>query len=153
MKPPLAYLIVVLVAAGAGAGGAYGVVAYLKPPAVATAGKPADPAADPDEPLVILPASRVLAPLVFPDGRLAGYANFSFQLEVAEKDAARVTEDMPVLINAINMRTYRTAMARDPDGQIPDLDILRRTIEAAHREAFGAGIVRRVLVVDAMPEG
>jgi hypothetical protein len=148
MKPAVTWAIVVLLAAGAGGGAGYGVVTLLKPADVPAA----RPAADPDAPLVILPATRVLAPLVFPDGRLAGYAKFSFQLEVAESDAARVTEELPVLLNAINMRTYRTPLARSPDGQIPDLDIFRSIIEAAHREAFGAGIVRRVLIVDALPD-
>lgn len=152
MKPAVLYLTVAVVAAVAGAGGAYGVMTLVKPPAEASAGAKPEAPVVPEGPWVILPEATVEAPLVFEDGRLAGYAKFTFQLEVAEKDAARVTEELPILMNAINLRTYRSPLARDPDGQIPDLEVFRRILEDSQREAFGPGLVRRVLITEAMPD-
>lgn len=152
MKPVVLYLTVALVAGAAGAGGAFGVLTFLKPPGGKEAAEKAAEAPKEEGPWVILPESSIDAPLVFEDGRLAGYAKFTFQLEVAEKDSARVTEELPILMNAINLRTYRSPMARDPDGQVPDLDVFRTILEEAHREAFGPGVVRRVLITEAMPD-
>lgn len=150
MKPVLLYATVALVSVLAGAAGAFGTITFLKPPE--DVAEPAKEETVAGLPLVILPEIKVQAPLVFPNGRLAGYASFTFQLEVAEKDAARVTEELPVLLNAINVRSFRAPMARDPDGQIPDLGVFRDIVSQAHTEAFGKGVVQRVLIIEALPD-
>lgn len=148
--------IVILLAATAlgaagGAGGSFAVSQIL-------AGKaPAKPAAQENKvstaKSVILPEFTITAPLVFADGRLAGYATFKVQLSVGEDRQQDVTDNMPMLLNGINMRTYQRPMARLPDGLIPDLAILRTLIREASTEAFGKGVVREVMITEALPQG
>ena len=100
---------------------------------------------------VFVPTGAVLAPLVFQDGRLAGYASFEIELEVMQGKAALVKEQVPLLRNAINMRTHRTPMASGPDGLVPDLKGFQRLVLEAAQEVFGAGVVRRAAIVQATP--
>jgi hypothetical protein len=96
-------------------------------------------------------AGKVLAPLVFADGRLSGYVQFQIELEVPQDQMAFVTARLPLLFHAINMRTYRTPMAAGPDGLIPDIETFRQVVMAAAPEAFGAGVLRKVAVTQANP--
>lgn len=93
----------------------------------------------------------VLTPLVFADGRFAGYVAIEAQLEVPIAEAEPVRLRMPLLLHAINMQTFRTPMATGPDGQIPDLEAYRRLVLAAAPKAFGAGVVRRAAITQARP--
>lgn len=145
MKKILFLLGVLLAGLGLGGGAAYATVLLMGPQ------KPkAAHAADEVEPAFV-DAGKVLAPLVFADGRLSGYVQFAIQLEVPEDKAAFVTARMPLLLHAINMRTYRTPMAAGPDGLIPDLETFRKVVMAAGPEAFGAGVIRKVAVTQANP--
>ena len=138
----------VLGAAGGGSG-AFAVATWLVPQAGPA--KVSAPTADPAAKAVTLPEFTVNAPLVFADGRLAGYATFKVQLTVGEDRQQDVTDNMPMLLNGINMRTYQRPMARLPDGLIPDLAILRAVIREAASEAFGKDAVRDVLITEALP--
>jgi hypothetical protein len=145
MKKILFLLVTLLAGLGLGGGAAYATVMLLGPPASA-----AKSHADEVEPSFV-DAGKVLAPLVFADGRLSGYVQFQIQLEVPADKAEFVTARMPLLLHAINMRTYRTPMAAGPDGLIPDLETFRKVVMAAAPEAFGAGVLRKVAVTQANP--
>jgi hypothetical protein len=100
---------------------------------------------------VFVPTGRVLAPLVFPDGRLSGYVSFEVQLEVDAEQSETIKERVPLLLDAINMRTYKTPMASGPDGMLPSLDTFRKVVDEAAREAFGPGVIRKTVVTQASP--
>lgn len=140
-------LIPMLVAAGlgSGAGGAVAVRLLVPDAAASGAAHPVDPV------MTYVAVPHVLAPLVMTDGRLAGYVSFDLGLEVAPDEAAAVTQKLPLLLHAINMRTYRTPLAAGPDGLLPDVDGLRAVAMAAAPEAFGRGVVRRVAITRAEP--
>lgn len=142
---PLAALVVVAGLA-AGGGAAFGTSMLLGPATAAGAATPAEP-----ELPTFVPTGKILAPLVFADGRLAGYVNFQAQLQVAPDKAEFVTARLPVLLHAINMRTYRTPMASGPDGMLPDLVSFRRVVMAASDEAFGKGLVKQAAITEAAP--
>ena len=146
MKKILFLLIVLLAGLGLGGGAAFATMLVLGPN---HAQKDAPEASDTKTSFV--PTGKVLAPLVFPDGHLAGYVQFEIQLEVAQDKSEFVTDRMPMLLHAINMRTYRTPMAAGPDGMLPDLETFRRVVLQASQEAFGAPIVRKVAVTAASP--
>lgn len=144
MKKILFLLVILLAGLGLGGGAAYATVMLLGPKAAAGA------AHDEVEPSFV-DAGKVLAPLVFADGRLSGYVEFQVQLEVPADKAEFVKARMPLLLHAINMRTYRTPMAAGPDGLIPDLETFRKVVLQAGPEAFGAGVLRKVAVTQANP--
>jgi hypothetical protein len=146
MKKLLLLLVLLIAGAGIGGGGGYA-AATLLGPAHKGAAPPAEPAPDPH----FVPAGKILAPLVDATGRLSGYVEFDAQLEVDEAKAEFVAARLPLLLHAINMRTYRTPMASGPDGMLPDLGTFRKVAEAAAAEAFGAGVVRRVTITQATP--
>lgn len=102
-------------------------------------------------PDVFVPIGAVLAPLVYEDGRLAGYASFEVQVEVNGDKNELVTKNVPLLLNAINMRTHRTPMASGPGGQIPKLDAFRKVVMDAAVEVFGPGVVSRAAIMKAAP--
>jgi len=145
MKKILFPLLVLLSGAGVGGGAAYG-TGMLVGPRAAHAPEKAE-----DVPTSFVPAEKIMAPLVMPDGRLAGYVSFDIQLEVAADEAETVTARLPLLLHAINMRTYRTPMAAGPDGLLPDLGTFRTLVMQAAPEAFGKDVVRRVAVTQAVP--
>ena len=101
--------------------------------------------------LEFVPTGAILAPLVFEDGQLAGYAFFELQLQVPGDRADKVIADMPLLIHAINLQTYRTPLAAGPNGQVPDLPAFRRLVATAADKVFGRGAVRRVAITQARP--
>lgn len=145
MKKILFLLVTLLAGLGLGGGAAYATVMLLgpKPAGTAAAHEEATPS--------FVDAGKILAPLVFADGRLSGYVQFQVQLEVPADKAEFVAARMPLLLHAINMRTYRTPMAAGPDGLIPDLETFRKVVMAAAPEAFGAGVLRKVAVTQANP--
>ena len=98
-----------------------------------------------------VPAGKVLAPIVFKDGRLSGYVSFKVELEVEADAAESIQARLPLVLNAINMRTYKTPMAAGPDGMLPNIGVFRKVVMEASEEAFGKGVVRRVAVTEATP--
>jgi hypothetical protein len=146
MKKILFLLIVLLAGLGLGGGAAFATMLALGPRHQTEA------AAAEEVKVSFVPTGKVLAPLVFADGRLAGYVQFDVELEVAADKSAFVTERLPLLLHAINMRTYRTPMAAAPDGMLPDIEVFRKVVLQASQEAFGAPIVRKVAVTAASPQ-
>ncbi|WP_213981698.1 hypothetical protein [Sphingomonas sp. dw_22] len=144
MKKILFLLIVLLAGLGLGGGAAFATMLVLGPGHGETA-------SDEDTRSAFVPTDKILAPLVFADGHLAGYVQFDVQLEVPEDKAEFVKDRLPLLLHAINMRTYRTPMAAGPDGILPDLEIFRKVVLQSSQEAFGAPIVRKVAITAASP--
>lgn len=145
MKKALFLLIVLLAGLGLGGGAAFATMLVLGPSHEAEGAKAEDVKVN------FVPAGKVLAPLVFADGHLAGYVQFDVELEVPQDKSEFVTERLPLLLHAINMRTYRTPMAAAPDGMLPDIEVFRKVVLQAAQEAFGAPIVRKVAVTAASP--
>ncbi|SNT18386.1 hypothetical protein SAMN06295912_1541 [Sphingomonas laterariae] len=77
--------------------------------------------------------------------------SFEVQLEVPTDQREAVQLRLPVLLNAINMRTFRTPMASGPDGMIPSLGAFRNVVLDAAAEAYGRDVVRRAVVTQASP--
>lgn len=146
MKKMLFMLVVVLAGVGLGGGAALAVLMVLGPRPAASA-KPATE----DVETAFVPVDKLLAPLVDADGRLTGYVQFQFNLEVPADKATEVTGKLPLLLHAINMRTFKTPMAAGKDGLLPGLDQFRKVVEASAPEAFGPGIVRKVAITQATP--
>ena len=103
------------------------------------------------EPLVRSVIGEILAPLGFADGRLFGYVTFECQLEVTEGTGEDVGARLPLLLNAVNMRTYRAPLASGPDGLVPSLGAFRRVVMEAAAEVYGKDVVRSVAVTRAAP--
>jgi len=147
MKKMLFLIVVVLAGLGLGGGAALATLVVLGP-------RPAQAARAPVEEVetVFVPVDKLLAPLVSAeDGRLTGYVQFQFNLEVPRDKSSDVTKRLPLLLHAINMRTFRTPLAAGKDGLLPSLDQFRKVVEAAAPEAFGAGVVRKVAITQATP--
>ncbi|WP_404367753.1 hypothetical protein AB5I39_13420 [Sphingomonas sp. MMS24-J45] len=142
-----ALLIPVLLVAGLGVGGgaAFGVRQLLPPPAAT------QEAAHPKVETAFVPTGKILAPLVSADGRLAGYVQFEVQLETDEHEVDFVTTRLPLLMDAINMRTYRTPMTSGPGGMLPDLAVFRKVVMTSAAEAYGGKIVKRAVIMTATP--
>lgn len=126
-------------------GGASLAVAQLRPAERAAASEPSD------EPPQFVPGGSILVPLVFEDGQLAGYASIDVQLQVAAEESEAVAARMPLLLHAINLRTFRTPLAAGPGGQLPDLRAFRRLVAIAADTAFGRGTVRHIAITQARP--
>ncbi|HYZ64368.1 MAG TPA: hypothetical protein VE650_18100 [Acetobacteraceae bacterium] len=140
MKRTFLFALMLALGLGVGAGAAYATALLLGPRAQREL---ADTA--------LVPTGPVLAPLVFKDGRLSGYVSFAVQLEVSADRADFVAARMPMLLHAINLRTFRSPLASGPDGMLPDIEIFRRIVMAAAPEAFGPGVVRRAAITQANP--
>lgn len=154
MKKAVLGIALLLAGTAAGAGGGWALLTFMPgaiPPAEGANGAPDAGKADDGAPTSIISAGRVLAPLVYKDGTLAGYSGFQVQVEVPEAEAADITARLPILLHAINMRTFKTPLAAGPDGMIPDLELFRATVQQAADETFGKGTVKRVLVTEASP--
>ncbi len=144
-------LLILGIAVGGGAGIAATSV-FAPPPARADAEAAQEAEAEAEQaPTSFVAAERILAPLVFEDGRLAGYVSFDIGLEVPEEQVEFVTARLALLRHAINMRTYRTPLASGPDGMLPSIDGFRDVVEKAAVEAFGDKVVKRVAVTNAAP--
>lgn len=146
MKKILLPLAVLIAGAGVGGATAYGTT-------LITDGSPVVHSAPVEEgsDTAFVPATGVLAPLVTADGRLAGYVQFEVQLEVTADQVEFVTARLPLLLHAINMRTYKTPMAAGPDGMLPDLATFRAIVMAAAPEAFGKNVVKAAALTQAVP--
>ncbi|HEX7852855.1 MAG TPA: hypothetical protein VF503_04090 [Sphingobium sp.] len=101
--------------------------------------------------MVFLPTGDILAPLVSADGRLASYVTITAQIEIPSDREEDIKRNLPVLINAINMRTYRAPMASGKDGLVPRLDLFRNVVKEAADETLGPGVVARVAITHAGP--
>lgn len=143
MKKILTLLLIATAGVGVGGGAAYATVAIIGSSSAEAKGEPAETS--------FVPAGKILAPLVFPDGRLAGYVSFDVHLDVPADRSEWVAVRLPLLLNAINMRTYRTPMTSGPDGMLPNIGTFRDVVLEASTEAFGAGAVQRVAVTEAAP--
>lgn len=130
---------------GVGGGAAFAVARLVPEPAHAAA--PSATAAEGE----FVTTGSVLTPLVYADGRFAGYVGIETQLEVAPDDAEAVRARMPLLLHAINLTTFRTPMATGPDGQMPDLETYRRLVLGVAPRVFGAGVVRRAAITQVRP--
>ena len=142
MKPIILLPALLLLGSVTGGGAAYAVQRLMMP---------APPPLPAPSTRLFVAASRILAPLVMRDGRLSGYVSFDIALEVEVEHEALVTQQLPILLHAINMRTYRAPLAAGPDGMLPDIAALRRVVAAAAPDAFGAGVVHRVAITRAEP--
>jgi hypothetical protein len=142
MKKALFLLVVLLAGLGLGGGAAMATAMLLGP-----RGAPTQAEAAPN----FVDGGKVLAPLVFADGRLSGYVQFHIQLQVPEDKTDYVTARLPLLMHAINMRTFRTPMAAGPDGLLPNIEMFRKVVLDSAPEAFGRGVVRKVAVTQATP--
>lgn len=130
---------------GVGGAGAWGVLHFAPQLVTGHAKKPGK------GPTEFVPPVEVLAPLVFADGRLSGYETFEIQLEVPRGTTEEVGAKLPLLMNAVNLRTYRTPMASGPDGMLPGLDAFRKVVMDAALEVYGKDAVRSVAVTKASP--
>lgn len=140
MKTLLRGVAILALGLGVGGASAYG-VSMLNIDPVAMLGPKSE----------FVPAERLTAPLVFEDGRLAAYIAFTAQLEVPSHQASAVRNRLPMLMHAVNLRTYREPLASGPDGMIPDIGKLREVIVEASAETYGKGVVQRVVVTQATP--
>ena len=141
MRKLILMLSVALAGLGVGGGAAYATSMFLAPPAPA----------DTPGPAAFVPAGKILAPLVQKAGRLSSYVSFTVELEVGADTAEDVQARLPLLLNAVNMRTYKTPMAAGPDGLLPDIGTFRKVVMEAADEAFGKGMVRRAAITQANP--
>lgn len=139
MKKVIVSTLVLVLGIGVGGGAAYGTSQLLGAQAEARVATE------------FVPTGTVLAPLVFGDGRLASYVSFEVQLEVPSNKRADVELRLPILLNAINMRTYRTPMASGRDGLIPGLAVFRKVVLDAAVETYGKDVVQRAVVTQAAP--
>ena len=73
------------------------------------------------------------------------------QLEVAADTKEDVASRLPLLLNAINLRTYRAPLASGPDRLLPDLAAFRQLVFVAAVETYGKGTVSRVAITSAKP--
>ncbi|WP_431469897.1 hypothetical protein [Sphingosinithalassobacter sp. LHW66-3] len=145
MKKLLMPLALLAAGLGVGGGAAFATSLLLGPPA------PAGEAPEEAAAAAYVPGGSLLAPLVFPDGRLAGYVKVDLALEVPEDKAEFVTARLPLLMHEVNMRTFKKPLASGPDGALPDIAGFRSVVEEAATPAFGAGVVRRVAITQAVP--
>lgn len=125
---------------GTGVGGAIGTQQVL-----------ASRAAAAHEATAFVQTGAILAPLVFADGRLAGYVSFRAEIEVPADKEADVRQHLPVLLDAVNMRTFRAPMATGPDGMIAGVATFKAVLLDAATATFGKQSVRRVVVTQAEP--
>ncbi len=140
MKKLLGGVLALILGAGVGGGSAWGIGMVRQNVGAAGAVR-----------TEFVETGAMMAPLVFPDGRLSGYVSFQVQLEVPQGEGEAVKAKLPLLLNAVNLRTYRTPMASGRDGLIPGLDAFRRVVMDAARETYGPGTVRRAVVTQASP--
>ncbi|MET1754349.1 hypothetical protein ABVV53_02555 [Novosphingobium sp. RD2P27] len=140
MKRIFRLLALLTLGLAVGGGAAYATSRLLGPP---PAHEPADSA--------FVPTGPLLAPLVFEDGRLSGYVTFEIQLEVPSDQVEFVTARMPLLLHAVNLRTFRSPLASGPDGMLPNLEQFRKIVMEAAPEAFGEDVVRHAAITQANP--
>ncbi|EZP48695.1 hypothetical protein [Sphingomonas sp. RIT328] len=140
MQKSLQLLLVPALGLAVGAGGAFAVrVAQLAQESAAQRSS------------VFIPAGTILLPLVRPDGHLSGYVNVTTQIEVMTAAQDKVRADMPLLLDAINLRAYRTPLATGADGQFPRIEAFRKLVLESAIATFGADRVRRAVIMQVQP--
>lgn len=146
MKKILMPVLLLIAGLGVGGGAAFATSLLIGP-------KPAEPLAAKAQPADrhFVEGGKLLVPLALADGRLAGYVSIEFALEVPEEKAEYVRARLPLLLHAINMRTWRTPLSAGPDGLLLDVNGFRKLVQAATPEAFGKNTVRSVAVTAAVP--
>ena len=143
MKTPIIAGLTLIAGIAVGGGAAFGTDLIMQRAAAAPATA--------DELPIFVATGPILSPLVFPDGRLAGYVSVEAQLQVSPDQAAFVTDRLPLLLHAVNMRTFRTPMSSGPDGMLTDLGVFRQVLTTACTEAFGPGVIKIVAITKAVP--
>ena len=146
MKP--AILLLVMVLGGSTVGGASALTITLLRPQAEPESAQKHVAAEDGEPPEFVPA-EVLVPLVFSDGQLAGYASVKLELRVATGGAEEVKTRLPLLLNAINLQTYRTPLASGSDGRMPDLAGFRKLVQRSADQSLGKGTILQVAITEA----
>ena len=141
MKKILTPVLIGVAGLAVGGGAAYATALLMGPPAEET----------PKAETRFISAGKILAPLVLEDGQLSGYVSFEVSLEVSVEEGADIEAKLPLLLHAINMRSYRTPLAAGPDGMLPEIGKFRKLVQQAATEAFGPGAVSRVAVTQAAP--
>lgn len=147
MKRILFFLLLLI--GGAGVGGASAFAVGLLHPPPAAGDKPAPARSETDEEAPEFVPAEVLVPLVFEDGQLAGYASLKLALRVAPGTGETTKERLPLLLNAINLQTYRTPLATGPDGRLPDLATFRSLVQRSADQALGKGTILQVAITEA----
>lgn len=133
--------ILTLLGVAVGSGAAFGTVRVMS-------GKPL---ISMESPRVFLPTGTITAPLVSADGRLAGYVQFEAQLEVPGNQVAEMRGRLPLLLDAMTMRTFKTPMASGPDGLLPNVEVARRILRQAAGEVYGRDQVSKVVITQTSP--
>jgi hypothetical protein len=141
MRKAIMVAVVMLLGVAIGGGAAYGTVRIL-------GGKPLISL---ESPRAFLPTGPITAPLVAADGRLAGYVQFEAQLEVPGDRLAEMRGRLPLLLDAMTMRTFKAPMASGPDGMLPDIDVARRILAEAAGQVYGRDQVSKVVITQASP--
>lgn len=142
-----ALLLMVLIAGLAAGGASAFAISWLHP--TGGVAKPAEKSApDADEVPEFVPG-EVLVPLVFGDGQLAGYADIKLQLRVAPGTGEDIKARLPLLLNAINLQTYRTPLASGADGRLPDLTAFRALVQRSADQALGRGTILQIAITEA----
>lgn len=105
-------------------------------------------ASAPREDSELLPAFKIRAPIVADDGSLVTYVVFTVQLAVAKTAAESAPEQIPMILNEINMRTYQAPLAQGVDGSLPSIKLFRNLVSAAAKPILGQGVLTNVMVTD-----
>lgn len=144
--PALGKLLLLPLGLIIGAGGGAGVAFLLPaaPPAPAVA-----PASSGDSKFVTLGA--LLVPVTLPDGQLTAYVTVEPQLELGEDDVEPVTARIPLIIDAVNVRTFATPLASGPDGRLPDAAAFKAVVAKEAARLLGPGVVRSVAITRIAP--
>ncbi|URD61916.1 hypothetical protein M8312_05250 [Sphingomonas sp. KRR8] len=142
------FLLLLVVSGGCAAGAASAFAVTLLHPQAPTAASDRPGSPDLKETPEFVPVD-VLLPLVFSDGQLAGYASLKLQLRVAPGTGEAVKERLPLLLNAVNLQTYRTPLASGADGRLPDLSNFRLLVQRCADQALGRGTIIQVAITEA----
>ncbi|USI71995.1 hypothetical protein [Sphingomonas morindae] len=102
-----------------------------------------------DSPNVFVATGTINAPLVSRDGQLLGYVAFDAQLEIPGIEEKRVRANLPLLLDAVNLRTFKAPIAGGRDGLLPDLAVFRAVVRDASRQVYGPSLVSRVVITQA----
>lgn len=147
MRQILTIILCLLAGIGIGGGGTYAYALNF-----GLGGKPATNRTDPAGDNKVLAPFKIRAPITFEDGTLATYAVFKVQLVVKAEAAEKAETNEAMVLNAINMRTYKTPLIKGPDGQLPDVETFRKVISEAGSEALGKGVIANILITDVQPD-
>jgi len=101
------------------------------------------------QPDAFVPTGSIVAPLVADDGHLLGYMSFEAQLQVPADQVDHVKANLPLLLDATTLRTFKAPIAGGKDGLIPKLSILRAVLTEAVEQTYGAELVSHVAITQA----